>query len=110
MTSMNRSCLLLLGIACCFAVSTTGCNLPVSKLAPKISPFAAGSHGMACCANGDCTASKLGAVFDELLPCESVFGSNSAGVGTGKSIDLLVVHGGSSGESEARNVLVWCER
>jgi uncharacterized repeat protein (TIGR01451 family) len=66
MTSMNRSCLLLLGIACCFAVSTTGCNLPVSKLAPKISPFATGSHGMACCANGDCTASKLGRVGQPL--------------------------------------------
>jgi uncharacterized repeat protein (TIGR01451 family) len=69
MTFMKRSCLPLLGTAACLAMSTTGCNLPVSKLAPKLPTldhFSEGSHGMACCANGDCTASKLGAVGQSL--------------------------------------------
>ena len=69
MTFMNRSCLSLLGMAACLAMSTTGCNLPVSKLAPtlpSLDHFAEGAHGMACCANGDCTAAKLGAVGQPL--------------------------------------------
>ena len=69
MTFTNRTCLSLLGTAACLAMSTTGCNLPVSKLAPKLPSldhFSEGSHGMACCANGDCTASKLGAVGQPL--------------------------------------------
>ena len=63
MTIMNRSCLFLAGAASFAALSTTGCNLPVTKLAPKLptlNHFSEGAHGMACCANGDCTASKLG--------------------------------------------------
>lgn len=69
MTFMNRPCLTLLGTAACLAMSTTGCNLPVAKLAPtlpSLDHFSEGAHGMACCANGDCTASKLGAVGQPL--------------------------------------------
>jgi hypothetical protein len=70
MTRMNRSFLSLFGTTVCVVLSTTGCNLPVSKLAPKfpsLDHFSTGSHGVACCANGDCTASKLGAVGQPLL-------------------------------------------
>lgn len=69
MTFMNRFCLSLLGTAACLAMSTTGCNLPVSKLAPQLpslNHFSEGAHGMVCCANGDCTASRLGAVGQPL--------------------------------------------
>ena len=69
MTFMNRFCLSLLGTAACLAMSTTGCNLPVSKLAPELpslNHFSEGAHGMVCCANGDCTASRLGAVGQPL--------------------------------------------
>lgn len=69
MTSMNRFCRFLFGAAACIVMSTTGCNLPVSKLAPEFPPldhFSTGSHGVACCANGDCTASKLGRVGQPL--------------------------------------------
>lgn len=81
MTSMNRFCRLLFGSAACIVISTTGCNLPVSKLAPAFPPldhFSTGAHGVACCANGDCTASRLGRVGQPLpgqsqLPASAMF-------------------------------------
>ena len=77
MTPMNRSCQLLLGAAAFVVMSTTGCNLPVSKLAPKLPSldhFSTGAHGVACCANGDCTSSRL-APMGQPLPGLSPYGN-----------------------------------
>ena len=81
MTSMNRFCRLLFGAAVCIVISTTGCNLPVSKLAPKfpsLDHFSTGAQGVACCANGDPTASKLGRV-GQPLPGQSFSGQSFSG-------------------------------
>ena len=77
MTPMKRSYQLLLGAAAFVVMSTTGCNLPVSKLAPKfpaLDHFSTGAHGVACCANGDCTSSRL-APMGQPLPGQSPYGN-----------------------------------
>lgn len=77
MTPMNRSCQLLLGAAALVIMSTMGCNLPVSKLAPKLPSldhFSTGAHGVACCANGDCTSSRL-APMGQPLPGQLAYGN-----------------------------------
>ncbi|NQV24610.1 MAG: DUF11 domain-containing protein [Rhodopirellula sp.] len=80
---MNRSCQLLLGAAAFVVMSTTGCNLPISKLAPEfpsLDHFSKGSHGVACCANGDCTASRL-SPMSQPLPGQPLSGQNQPGRG-----------------------------
>ena len=70
MTPINRSCQLLFGAAAFLVTLTTGCNLPVSKLAPKLPSldhFSTGAHGVACCANGDCTSSRLAPMGQPML-------------------------------------------
>ena len=78
MKPMNRSCLLLLGTAAALAGATTGCNLPVAKLAPKLPSldhFSEGAHGMACCANGECTSSRL-APMGQPMPGQPLHGQS----------------------------------
>lgn len=70
MIPMNRFSAVLISASTALVLSTTGCNLPVSRLVPRIPTldhFSTGSHGVACCANGDCTSSRL-APMSQPLP------------------------------------------
>lgn len=74
MTTTNRLSVILIGASTCVALASTGCNLPISRLAPKLPTldhFSTGSHGVACCANGDCTSSRLAPVSRPLSSLNS---------------------------------------
>lgn len=73
MISMNRFSVVLISASTALVLSTTGCNLPVSRLVPRLPTldhFSTGSHGVACCANGDCTSSRL-APMSQPLPVQN---------------------------------------